>query len=560
MAGSGGRNLDETPTWAVATVCFVLLSVSIIIEYIFNLIGKWLKQKNKRALYESLEKIKSELMLLGFISLLLTIGQGLISRICISENVAGTFHPCNHRREEKNYPPPLEDDYYHHNRHILAAEAGYDKCAAQGKVPFVSSGAIHQLHIFIFVLAVFHILYCILTLALGRAKMRRWKRWEVETKTAEYQFSHDPQRFRFARETSFGRRHLSFWTQHVVLLWIVCFFRQFVRSVPKVDYLTLRHGFMMAHLGPHSHQKFDFRKYIKRSLEEDFKVVVEISPPIWFITVFFLLFNTHGWYSYLWLPFAPLIIVLLVGMKLQVIITKMGQRIQERGEVVRGMPLVQPGDHLFWFNKPRLILYLINFVLFQNAFQLAFFSWAALQFMMKSCFLSQKQDVVIRISMGIFVQFLCSYVTLPLYALVTQMGSTMKATIFNERVAMALRNWHHTAKKNIKEKRGLRSQSPLSTRPSTPKHPKSKANLLRRYHSEMATYPSSPIRFDFEAHLPYEIHSPPSSKVNAAATSSIDQHEMEMEVEMEIDMDQVSDLAQHQIDIEDKQEFSFDKR
>ncbi|KOM44211.1 hypothetical protein LR48_Vigan05g181600 [Vigna angularis] len=463
MAGSGGRNLDETPTWAVATVCFVLLSVSIIIEYIFNLIGKkWLKQKNKRALYESLEKIKSELMLLGFISLLLTIGQGLISRICISENVAGTFHPCNHRREEKNYPPPLEDDYYHHNRHILAAEAGYDK--------------------------------------------------------------------------------------------------QFVRSVPKVDYLTLRHGFMMAHLGPHSHQKFDFRKYIKRSLEEDFKVVVEISPPIWFITVFFLLFNTHGWYSYLWLPFAPLIIVLLVGMKLQVIITKMGQRIQERGEVVRGMPLVQPGDHLFWFNKPRLILYLINFVLFQNAFQLAFFSWAALQFMMKSCFLSQKQDVVIRISMGIFVQFLCSYVTLPLYALVTQMGSTMKATIFNERVAMALRNWHHTAKKNIKEKRGLRSQSPLSTRPSTPKHPKSKANLLRRYHSEMATYPSSPIRFDFEAHLPYEIHSPPSSKVNAAATSSIDQHEMEMEVEMEIDMDQVSDLAQHQIDIEDKQEFSFDKR
>lgn len=70
-------------------------------------------------------------MLLGFISLLLTIGQGLISRICISENVAGTFHPCTYRREEKKYPPPLEDDYYHHNRHILAAEAGYDKCAAQ---------------------------------------------------------------------------------------------------------------------------------------------------------------------------------------------------------------------------------------------------------------------------------------------------------------------------------------------------------------------------------------------------------------------------------------------
>lgn len=41
----------------------------------------------------------------------------------------------------------------------------------QGKVPFVSSDGIHQLHTFIFVPAVFHILYSILTMALGRAKV-----------------------------------------------------------------------------------------------------------------------------------------------------------------------------------------------------------------------------------------------------------------------------------------------------------------------------------------------------------------------------------------------------
>ncbi|KAK7402141.1 hypothetical protein VNO78_14168 [Psophocarpus tetragonolobus] len=530
----GGRSLEETPTWAVAVVCFVLLSISMFIEHIIHFIGKWLKKKHKRALYESLEKIKSELMLLGFISLLLTVGQSLISRICISENVARTFHPCTPKTYHSHHqnvihaqrllPVILSSDNQNHHR-ILAAGGG-DKCP-QGKVPFVSSEGIHQLHIFIFVLAVFHVLYCILTLALGRAKMRKWKRWEDETKTAQYQFSNDPERFRFARETSFGRRHLSFWTQNFVLVWIVCFFRQFVRSVPKVDYLTLRHGFMVAHLGPQSRQNFDFRQYIKRSLEEDFKVVVEISPPIWFVTVLFILFNTHGWYSYLWLPFAPLIIVLLIGTKLQVIITKMGQRIQQKGEVVKGVPLVQPGDDLFWFNNPRLILYLINFVLFQNAFQLAFFSWAALQFTMKSCFHSQKADVVIRISMGIFVQFLCSYVTLPLYALVTQMGSTMKVTIFNERVAMALRKWHHTAKKNVKQKRGLRLQSPLSSRPSTPNHP----NFLRRYHSEMATYPSSPIRLDFEANLPFEIGSPLSSNSHHHKSNDdaiIQHHEIEI--------------------------------
>ena len=69
-------------------------------------------------------------------------------------------------------------------------------------------------------------------------------------------------------------------------------------------------------------------------------------------------------------------IILLVGTKLQVIITKMGLRIQERGVVVKGVPVVEPGDDLFWFNSPRLMLFLINFVLFQNAFQLAFLAWS----------------------------------------------------------------------------------------------------------------------------------------------------------------------------------------
>ncbi|XP_023919293.1 MLO-like protein 12 [Quercus suber] len=489
MAGAeGGQSLEQTPTWAVAVVCFVLVVVSIIIEHAIHLIGKWLTKRHKSALYEALEKIKSELMILGFISLLLTVGQGPISSICITKAVGAAWHPCNKIQEKK-----LNKDEENGHRRLLTisdfggggntrrvlAAAGYDKCADKGKVSFVSAKGIHQLHIFIFVLAVFHVLYCIITMALGKAKMGKWKAWEMETRTADYHFSNDPERFRFARDTSFGRRHLSFWSRSSVLLWTVCFFRQFFRSVPKVDYLTLRHGFIVAHLAPESRTKFNFQRYIKRSLEEDFKVVVGISPAIWFFAVLFLLFNTHGWYSYLWLPFLPLIIILLVGTKLQVIITMMGLRIEERGGVVKGTPLVQPGDDLFWFNRPRLIIYLIHFVLFQNAFQLAFFVWTWHQFGLKSCFHEKLEDVIIRISMGVLIQILCSYVTLPLYALVTQMGSTMKPTIFNERVANALRKWHHKAKKNIKQ-----NQHSTST-PVTPMHSMSPVHLLHHYQGEL---------------------------------------------------------------------------
>ncbi|CAL1403400.1 unnamed protein product [Linum trigynum] len=522
MAGaSGGRSLEETPTWAVAAVCFVLVLISIIIEHIIHLIGKWLKKKRKRAVHEALEKVKSELMLLGFISLLLTVGQGPISRICISKKLGATWHPCGKNRQVDDESSTDGDsrrrllsmaaDHYFNSpggkivRRVLAGGTE-DKCAAKGQVPFVSSDGIHQLHIFIFVLAIFHVLYCVLTMALGRAKMRSWKAWEKETRTAEYQYSHDPERFRFARETSFGRRHMSFWTTTPVLIWIVSFFRQFVRSVPKVDYMTLRHGFILAHLAPQSQTSFDFQKYINRSLEEDFKVVVGISPPIWFFAVLFLLFNTHGWYSYLWLPFIPLIIILLVGTKLQVIITKMGLRIQERGEVVKGVPVVQPGDHLFWFNRPRLLLYLINFVLFQNAFQLAFFAWAWKEYGLKSCFHEHLEDIIIRITMGVLIQILCSYVTLPLYALVTQMGSTMKPTVFNESVATALRKWHHTAKKNVKQSKasGVSSTgTPASSRPTTPSHHQhlSPIHLLRNHRasefSAADSLQSSPRRSNF---------------------------------------------------------------
>lgn len=113
-------------------------------------------------------------MLLGFISLLLTVGEGLISKICISEKVAATWHPCsNNAAKEEDF-----DDESGGHRRLLAdhrrilAGGGIDKCAENGKVAFVSAGGIHQLHIFIFVLAVFHVLYCILTLALGRAKVK----------------------------------------------------------------------------------------------------------------------------------------------------------------------------------------------------------------------------------------------------------------------------------------------------------------------------------------------------------------------------------------------------
>jgi mlo protein len=120
---------------------------------------------------------------------------------------------------------------------------------------------------------------------------------------------------------------------------------------------------LQVHLAPGS--KFDFQKYIKRSLEDDFKVIVGISPPLWASALIFLLLNVNGWHTMLWISIMPVVIILSVGTKLQGIICRMAIDITERHAVIQGIPLVQVSDSYFWFARPTFVLFLIHFTLFQ---------------------------------------------------------------------------------------------------------------------------------------------------------------------------------------------------
>ena len=177
MGGGGGgnsRELDQTPTWAVASVCGVIVLISILLEKGLHHVGEFFSHRKKKAMVEALEKVKAELMVLGFISLLLVFGQNYIIKVCISNHAANTMLPCKleaaaaaaHLGGVEDSPPP----YYAHNASLLAEASMATKCP-EGKVPLISINALHQLHIFIFFLAVFHVSYSAITMALGRAKV-----------------------------------------------------------------------------------------------------------------------------------------------------------------------------------------------------------------------------------------------------------------------------------------------------------------------------------------------------------------------------------------------------
>ncbi|KAM3378800.1 MLO-like protein 5 [Capsicum galapagoense] len=455
---AGSRELDQTPTWAVALVCAVIVLISIFLEKVLHAVGEAFERRRKSALVEALEKIKGELMVLGFISLLLTFGQNYIAKICIPERVANTMLPCppknthayggGHHAPGRGHHLPKEGSGDHRRRllsdhfRILAADSPAGTCKT-GHVPLISIHGLHQLHIFIFFLAVFHVIYSAITMLLGRLKIRGWKEWEREVEQ-DYEASNDASRFRLTKETSFVRDNTSFGTTPIVF-YSVCFFRQFFRSVRKADYLTMRHGFITVHLAPGS--KFNFQKYIKRSLEDDFKVIVGINSVLWLSAVLYLLMNVHGWQAMFWLSILPLLTILSVGTKLQAIIAQMALEIQEKHAVVQGIPLVQISDRNFWFGKPTLVLHLVHLTLFQNAFEITYFLWITYEFGLHSCFHDSFFLAILRVAIGLGVQILCSYITLPLYALVTQMGSNMKKSIFDDQTSKALMNWHRNAKK-----------------------------------------------------------------------------------------------------------------
>ncbi|KAJ6993414.1 hypothetical protein NC653_016521 [Populus alba x Populus x berolinensis] len=183
---------------------------------------------------------------------------------------------------------------------------------------------------------------------------------------------------------------------------------------------------------------------------------------MWFMVAIFLLLDVRGWNVYHWISYVPLVIVLVVGAKLEVIVAKMAFRIDDKSCVSRGTPLVQPNDNLFWFGQPRFVLVLIHFVLFVNAFEFAFFIWVAIQFGLESCYHENTAFIVTRVVLAITVQVICSYITLPLYALVTQMGSQFKSKVLEEQVAHIIKERHAEARERGKKQDQYSLRSPRS--------------------------------------------------------------------------------------------------
>ena len=118
--------ISHTNGWRVSVVFIVFLIIGAIFQYSLEHVDLTLKNHGLRGLRHTFQKLREELLTLGFISL------------------------------------------------ILAATGD-----ALSKSRLASAHAIHQTHIFFFALAFSHILFASTALGLTIMRMRGWKKWEM---------------------------------------------------------------------------------------------------------------------------------------------------------------------------------------------------------------------------------------------------------------------------------------------------------------------------------------------------------------------------------------------
>ncbi|KAL9353792.1 hypothetical protein Peur_051762 [Populus x canadensis] len=446
-----GRSLVETPTYSVATVITVLVFVCFLFQRSIYRFGKWLEKTRRKALFVSLEKIKEELMLLGLISLLLSQCARWISEICVNSSLfSSKFYLCS----EEDYgitqkvlfenPSPFLNESHIPPKRITTQIS--HQCG-EGREPFVSLEGLEQLHRFLFVLGITHVLYSCLTVGLAMSKIYSWRKWENQTNLVVDGNLQAKKNKVMRRQSTFVFHHASHpWSRSRVLIWMLCFFRQFKSSIKKSDYLALRLGFITKHKLPIS---YDFHKYMVRSMEDEFHGILGISWPLWGYAIICIFINIHGLNIYFWLSFIPAILVMLVGTKLQHVVSTLALEIGEQTGPSIGNQ-VKPRDGLFWFGKPDISLRLIQFIIFQNAFEMATFIWSLWGFKKRSCFMKNHLMIIVRLASGVLVQFWCSYSTVPLNVIITQMGSRFRKALVAESVRHSLHSWCKRVKERSK--------------------------------------------------------------------------------------------------------------
>ena len=248
--GGGGFDYEGTQSWRLALFFFCFGLVSVGTEHALHWVLHYFEEKKKFGLKDMVEKLKDELMLLGFISLVLVLLQDRILRVCVPE-CGGIWGSC------ANGTIATDGD----SRRRLGGAAEPVECE-EGEEPFISLTALHQIHIFIFVLAVSLVGTGTAAMLAALGRLNKWSKWEKEAE--EFDQVLDENGSSVAANEKWDDLERS----HSRGIWKYLGIPLF--GADKVTFLYLRRYFIRKHKRA---KGFGFTKYITACTEDEFAQV-----------------------------------------------------------------------------------------------------------------------------------------------------------------------------------------------------------------------------------------------------------------------------------------------
>ncbi|KAI9109747.1 hypothetical protein K1719_019377 [Acacia pycnantha] len=269
--------------------------------------------------------------------------------------------------------------------------------------------SLEQLHRFMFVLGITHVSYSFAAIALAMIKIYSWRAWENEAKTKAIQSLQDP-----SQVTSNARfRRLSTFIVHQTspipgvstkfLFGWFCFYSP--ASPDMISTTTFFEAWTMSSVTLLVLVTICQNRSMTSShrLPELMHMLMGVNfVPLWIYAICSIFLDFHGSHFYFWLSFIPAILILVIGTKLHRVVVKLAVEIMDRCPYMKHTQF-NLRDELFWFGKPRLLLWLI---------QLKSFLWEIRE---PSCFMDNRTLVVIRLSFRVISQIWCSFITFPLW-------------------------------------------------------------------------------------------------------------------------------------------------
>ena len=212
---------------------------------------------------------------------------------------------------------------------------------------------------------------------------------------------------------------------------------QFYVGVDIFTFIALRKFYIAKH---DLHHNFEFHSFLAKGIQHDFSEMLGIRWWMYLLLVAQVTLEGYGIGQVGAFNWVALFIVLSAGAKLQSICAELALAIHHHydkdgdGQIdLEELQELQAAsdDHLtgieprFWFNKPELLLTMIQYGMWQNSQTLSIALYYTLHIGANSCYMQNRSVPMLIIQCIIAVSglFLNALITVPMYSLVTHMGS-----------------------------------------------------------------------------------------------------------------------------------------